>query len=101
MKPKSFAWFAGSASDFATSDESVAPWHSVSGSDELEAKLIERLIARGERAFNELMQAYGRRVSGLVLRMLGSRAEAEEVTQEVFIQVFKAIGNFRGDAKLS
>ncbi|HEX7604344.1 MAG TPA: sigma-70 family RNA polymerase sigma factor, partial [Polyangiaceae bacterium] len=31
----------------------------------------------------------------------GNRAEAEDLAQEVFVQVFKAIGNFRGDSKLS
>ncbi|MDB4943556.1 MAG: polymerase sigma factor RpoE [Labilithrix sp.] len=69
--------------------------------EDLEAKLIERLIARDERAFNELVTTYGRRVSALVLRMLGNRAEAEDLTQEVFVQVFKAIGTFRGESKLS
>jgi len=68
---------------------------------ELETKLIERLVARDERAFNELVRTYERRVFGLVLRMLGNRAEAEDLTQEVFVQVFKAIGTFRGDSKLS
>jgi RNA polymerase sigma-70 factor (ECF subfamily) len=68
---------------------------------ELEAKLIARLVARDERAFNELVRAYERRVFGLVLRMLGQRAEAEDLTQEVFVQVFKAIGTFRGESKLS
>jgi RNA polymerase sigma-70 factor, ECF subfamily len=90
-----------SARDFALSIESVAPWPDVALPDEVEAKLIERLVARDERAFNELVQTYGRRVSALVLRMLGNRAEAEDLTQEVFVQVFKAIGSFRGDAKLS
>ena len=37
----------------------------------------------------------------LVLRMIGNRAEAEDLAQEVFVQVFKAIGSFRGDSKLS
>jgi len=90
-----------STSDFALSRQSVAPWPDVALPDEVEAKLIERLIARDERAFNELVQTYGRRVSGLVLRMLGNKAEAEDLTQEVFVQVFKAIGSFRGDSKLS
>jgi RNA polymerase sigma-70 factor, ECF subfamily len=90
-----------SASLFALSAESDAPWPDVALPDEVEAKLIERLVARDERAFNELVQAYGRRVSALVLRMLGNRAEAEDLTQEVFVQVFKAIGTFRGDSKLS
>ena len=69
--------------------------------DELEESLISRLVARDERAFNELVHAYGRRVSALVFRMLGNKAEAEDLTQEVFVQVFKAIGTFRGDSKLS
>ena len=89
-------------SDFALSPDSSSPWPDVAfANDELEAKLIERLVARDERAFNELVQAYGRRVSALVLRMLGNKAEAEDLTQEVFVQVFKAIGTFRGDSKLS
>ncbi|HSQ66268.1 MAG TPA: sigma-70 family RNA polymerase sigma factor [Polyangiaceae bacterium] len=69
--------------------------------DEIEQKLIERLVAHDERAFNELVRVYERRVFGLVLRMIGQRAEAEDLTQEVFVQVFKAIGTFRGDSKLS
>ena len=69
--------------------------------DALEQRLIDRLIARDERAFNELVKAYERRVFALVLRMIGDRAEAEDLAQEVFVQVFKAIGTFRGDAKLS
>ncbi len=79
-------------------------WREIGGDvtdAELETKLIERLVARDERAFNELVRTYERRVFGLVLRMLGNRAEAEDLTQEVFVQVFKAIGSFRGDSKLS
>lgn len=68
---------------------------------ELEQKLVERLIARDERAFNELVRTYERRVFALVFRMLGNRAEAEDLAQEVFIQVFKAIATFRGESKLS
>jgi RNA polymerase sigma-70 factor (ECF subfamily) len=66
-----------------------------------EARLVDRLVARDERAFNTLVRAYERRVFALVLRMLGSRAEAEDLAQEVFVQVFKAIGSFRGESKLS
>ena len=87
--------------DFALLPDSSSPWPDVALPDELEAKLIERLVARDERAFNELVQTYGRRVAALVLRMLGNKAEAEDLTQEVFVQVFKAIGTFRGDSKLS
>ncbi|MGH7295616.1 MAG: sigma-70 family RNA polymerase sigma factor, partial [Polyangiaceae bacterium] len=68
---------------------------------EEEARLVERLVARDERAFNTLVRAYERRVFALVLRMLGNRAEAEDLAQEVFVQVFKAVGSFRGESKLS
>jgi RNA polymerase sigma-70 factor (ECF subfamily) len=66
-----------------------------------EEQLVERLKRRDELAFNELVRAYDKRVFRLVLRMLNDRAEAEDVTQEVFITVFKAIDSFRGDSKLS
>ena len=66
-----------------------------------EAQFVARLVARDESAFNELVVAYQRRVFALVFRMLGRRDEAEDLAQEVFVQVFKAIDQFRGDSKLS
>jgi RNA polymerase sigma-70 factor (ECF subfamily) len=65
-----------------------------------DASLVPRLVRRDERAFNDLVRAYEGRVTGLLLRMLGDRAEAEDMAQEVFVQVFKAIDTFRGDARL-
>jgi RNA polymerase sigma-70 factor, ECF subfamily len=73
----------------------------VSVNDEIaEQRFVMRLQARDEHAFNELVQTYSPRIFRLVFRMLGRRAEAEDMTQEVFVQVFKAIGQFRGDSKL-
>jgi RNA polymerase sigma-70 factor (ECF subfamily) len=69
--------------------------------DDTDARLVERLVARDERAFNALVRAYERRVFSVALRMLGNRAEAEDLAQEVFVQIFKAIGTFRGESKLS
>ena len=69
--------------------------------EQTEAQFIARLVARDETAFNELVLTYERRVFSLVFRMLGRRDEAEDLAQEVFVQVFKAIGQFRGDSKLS
>lgn len=66
-----------------------------------EEAFVKRLQARDETAFNELVLAYERRVFALVFRMLGRREEAEDLAQEVFVQVFKAIDQFRGDSKLS
>lgn len=66
-----------------------------------EARFIERLRGRDERAFNDLVQQYEHRVFRLVFRMLGRRDESEDMVQEVFVQVFKAVESFRGDSKLS
>ena len=66
-----------------------------------EAAFVERLRARDERAFNELVRAHERRVFGLVFRMVGNCEEAEDLAQEVFVRVFEAIDQFRGDARLS
>lgn len=70
-------------------------------SDPSEQRFIQRLQERDERAFLELVQLYQARVYKLVFRMLGRREEAEDVAQEVFVQVFKAVGTFRGDSRLS
>jgi RNA polymerase sigma-70 factor (ECF subfamily) len=52
-------------------------------------------------AFEEIYQRYNRRTFNLALRMTGSQTEAEDLTQEVFIQLFRKIGSFRGDSAFS
>jgi RNA polymerase sigma-70 factor, ECF subfamily len=69
--------------------------------EQSEQRFLERLRAHDERAFNELVEAYEQRVFRLVHRMLGRRDEAEDMAQEVFVQVFKAVGSFRGESKIS
>lgn len=81
---------------YAPEDEDEVP-----DADESEAAFVARLVARDETAFNHLVVTYERRVFALVYRMLGRRDEAEDLSQEVFVQVFKAIDQFRGESKLS
>jgi RNA polymerase sigma-70 factor, ECF subfamily len=52
-------------------------------------------------AFEYLYKAYSRRVYGLCLRMTKNPAEAEDLTQQAFLQVFRKIGTFRGEAGFS
>ena len=52
-------------------------------------------------AFEELYQRHHRRVYSICLRMLTNQTEAEDLTQEVFIQLFRKIGSFRGDSAFS
>jgi RNA polymerase sigma-70 factor, ECF subfamily len=66
-----------------------------------ERALVARLVKRDEEAFNEVVRLHGDRVFNLVLRMVGSRPEAEDIAQEVFVTVFKSIDSFRSEAKLS
>ncbi len=68
---------------------------------ELERSLLRRLRDRDERAFRELIDNHRDRVFNITYRMLGNRAEAEDVAQEVFITVFKTIESFREESKFS
>ena len=49
-------------------------------------------------AFEELYQRHSRRVYSLCLRMTQNQSEAEDLAQEVFIQLFRKIGSFRGES---
>ncbi|HEX4994886.1 MAG TPA: sigma-70 family RNA polymerase sigma factor [Methylomirabilota bacterium] len=64
-------------------------------------RFLDRLRAGDAPAFEELVMTYQHRVFGVALRMLGNRAEAEDVAQEAFVRAHRALGAFRGDAKLS
>lgn len=64
-----------------------------------EEDLVRRLQQRDERAFLDCVRAYQDKIFGLIFRMLGSREEAEDVAQEVFVTVFKSIDSFRGDSR--
>jgi len=48
--------------------------------------------------FEEIFQLHHRRVYTLCLRMIGNAAEAEDLTQDVFVQVFRKLGSFRGES---
>src|SRR5690242_16136079 len=66
-----------------------------------ERLLVRRLQQRDERAFHEMVRLYQHKVFNLVFRMIGNREEAEDVAQDVFVTVLKAIDTFRGESKFS
>jgi len=68
--------------------------------DTLNDELLARLRRGDARAFEDLVKTYQHRVFGVGLRMLGSRAEAEEIAQETFLRAHRALGAFRGEARL-
>jgi len=66
-----------------------------------EPELI-RLAQQGDAAaFESLYQLHNRRVYSLCLRMVGNTAEAEDLTQEAFLQLFRKISTFRGESAFS
>lgn len=60
---------------------------------------LTQLAAKGDMiAFEEIYQRHHRRVYSICLRMLQNAYEAEDLTQDVFIQLYRKIGSFRGDS---
>jgi RNA polymerase sigma-70 factor (ECF subfamily) len=64
-------------------------------------ELAAQSAAGDVAAFEQLYERHRRRVYSLCLRMVGDVTEAEDITQEVFLQVFRKIGTFRGEAALT
>jgi RNA polymerase sigma-70 factor (ECF subfamily) len=71
-----------------------------SGFDTREAALIERCVAGDDAACSELVAAHQRTVFSLALHLLGDRDEALDVSQEVFLRVFRTLSRFRGQSAL-
>jgi RNA polymerase sigma-70 factor, ECF subfamily len=66
-----------------------------------EADVIRLAQAGDAAAFERLYQLHGRRVYALCLRMVGNPADAEDLMQEAFLQLFRKIGTFRGESAFS
>jgi RNA polymerase sigma-70 factor (ECF subfamily) len=62
---------------------------------------IRRSRSGDTEAFEELVRRYQRMIHALTFRMTGSSADADDLAQEIFIQAFRRLGSFRGDAKFS
>ncbi|HXH69684.1 MAG TPA: RNA polymerase sigma factor [Pyrinomonadaceae bacterium] len=61
-------------------------------------ELTQAAAAGNIVAFEEIYQRHHRRVYSICLRMLQNATEAEDLTQDVFIQLYRKIGSFRGDS---
>ncbi len=66
-----------------------------------ETALIKALQEKDQAAFKELVENYQQMVFNTVLSIVQQEQEAEDISQEVFIQVYISINDFRQDAKLS
>jgi len=66
-----------------------------------EKKIIAKISAGDHSAFKELFDDYKVEIFNICYRILGNRQEAEDVTQDVFFQVYKSASRFRFESKLS
>src|SRR5260370_33644745 len=67
----------------------------------VESEMIHRAKRRDHAAFESLYRLHSRRIYALCLRMLGNISEAEDLTQEAFLQLFRKIHMFRGESPFS
>ena len=81
---------------------SVKPFRAITWTDVdgREAGLIQRCAARDEDACAELVREHQRMVYQLSLNLLGDHNEALDLSQEVFLRVFRTIHGFRGQSAL-
>ena len=66
-----------------------------------DAECVRRLQHGETEAFEILVRCHEKTIFNLVYRMLGDYDEAAEISQEVFLSAFRAVGQFRGEANFS
>lgn len=66
-----------------------------------DAQLITRSLRQDHEAFGQLIDRHASAIVNLAFRMVGNRAEAEDLAQETFLTAFKALATFRADSKFS
>lgn len=85
------------AGDSLVKQDGVATWQGVGVR---EATLVQRCAARDEEACAELVAEHQRMVVQLAVNLLGNSEEALDLSQEVFLRVFRTIHRFRGHSSL-
>lgn len=66
-----------------------------------EHELLARSLRRDPDAFGQLVERYASSIVSLAYRMVGERADAEDLAQETFLAAFKALPTFRADSRFS
>ncbi len=88
---------APSSGELFVKQARVVGWSDIEGR---ESALIERCAAGDEAACSELVAEHQRMVVQLAMNLLGDRDEALDLSQEVFLRVFRTIHRFRGQSSL-
>ena len=78
----------------------MAPSRRPGGANQSDEELLRSARAGDEEAFRSLVERYEHKVAATVIGMLGPGDEADDVGQETFIRFYRAMGNYRGEARL-
>jgi RNA polymerase sigma-70 factor (ECF subfamily) len=78
----------------------LSPEQTAEGAESDDLRLVESLREGAEWAYEELLTRFQQPVYTLALRLLNNQSEACDVVQEVFLKVFRNVGNFRGQSTL-
>ena len=74
----------------------MSPWSArLDNSFDLDASVVERCLAGDETAWEDLVKVHSRRVYGICYRFTGKDSEAQDLTQDVFLRIFKSLKSFR------
>lgn len=66
-----------------------------------DTEIISRVLKGEQQLFASLVERYQNYVFTLVLRLIDSREDAEELSQDIFVKTYRSLADFRGDSKFS
>jgi RNA polymerase sigma-70 factor (ECF subfamily) len=102
MNVPAWPWTAETAAQEEASDQSTeAPVVLEAAAEGSDYALTQRAAAGDSRAFEELYERHSRRVYSLCLRMTQNPTEAEDLAQDVFVQLYRKAGSFRGESQFT
>ena len=78
-------------------ESGAAPQAALKNRLDPDSNLVERCLRGDEAAWETLVRAHTRRVYGLCYRFTGKDSEAQDLTQEIFLRVFRSIKSYRSD----
>jgi len=67
---------------------------------EQDRELVRRVLAGDQEAFSEIYNANFRRIYAFIVKRVGDAAEAEDLTQETFVQLYRSLGSYEGRSSL-
>jgi RNA polymerase sigma-70 factor (ECF subfamily) len=85
----------------SATESSLIPARTETLRDDSERSLVQRAQCGDQEAFGLLFQLHKKRVYSVCLQMTKDVADAEDLTQEAFLQVFRNVNSFRGDSAFS